>query len=141
MRMGIRFSERHHWVRVEGDQAIIGITEFLAAQLEEVSRIKLPRKGAQIVQDEVYGELESTGESYDLVAPISGKVERRNDEVLSDLSLLCSEPMEDGWLLRVKLEDRSELSSLMTRKQYDDFLEEESAEMEEDYLDLDEDFE
>ncbi len=138
-----KYSETHEWVKYneKKKEAIIGITDYAVKQLSDLVHIDLPKVGETIEQGAPFGEIESVKTVADLVSPLSGKVTESNKEVVSDLDILKDDPFEDGWLIKIKVSDPSELESLMTKKEYEDFLEssEEEEEEEEDVEDVDED--
>jgi len=139
----LKFTETHEWVRYNDKkkEAVIGITDYAVKQLSDLVHIELPKVGESIEQGAPFGEIESVKTVAELVAPISGKILEVNKEVSSDLDLLKDEPFEEGWLIKVKASDPSEIESLMSKKEYEEFLE--SAEEEEkepdDTEDIDED--
>ncbi len=140
-----KYSETHEWVKYseKRKEAVIGITDYAIKQLSDLVHIELPKAGESIEQGAPFGEVESVKTVADMVAPISGKVIEANKEVATDLDVLKEEPFEDGWLIKVKVSDPSEIEALMTKKEYEEFLEsseeEEKDEKEKDSEDVDED--
>ncbi len=139
-----KYTETHEWVKYseKKKEAVIGITDYAIKQLSDLVHLELPKAGEALEQGAPFGEIESVKTVADLVSPISGKVLESNKAATNDLDLLKEEPFEDGWLIKVKISDPSEIESLMTRKEYEEFLEsseEEEEEDEEESEDVDED--
>jgi len=139
-----KFSETHEWVKYNDKkkEAVIGITDYAVKQLSDLVHIELPKAGESLEQGAPFGEIESVKTVADLVAPISGKGLEANKEVVSDLDVLKEEPFEDGWLIKIKVSDPSDFEALMTKKEYEEFLEsseEEEKEGKDDAEDVDED--
>ena len=139
-----KFSETHEWVRYnpKNKEAVIGITDYAVQQLSDLVHIELPREGAKATQGEPFGEIESVKTVADLVSPISGKITTVNKELASsDLEGLKKEPFEEGWLVKIRISDPTELDSLMTMKEYEEFLEAAEEEGNDDDDSDDDDFE
>lgn len=118
----IKYHSEHTWARVEGDTAIIGITEYAQDQLGEILFVDLPDKGKKIKQGEVFGSVESAKVSSDLFAPVSGEVIEVNTELSDSPELVNESPYEKGWMLKVKMEDVKELEKLMDSSSYKESL-------------------
>lgn len=120
----LKYTEEHEWVRVDGDIAAIGITEHAADELGEIVFCDLPDSGDEFRQADEFGSVESVKTVSSLYIPISGEVIEVN-EALNDSPQLANEsPYGDGWLIRIKISDASELDSLMDAEKYTMFLEE-----------------
>jgi glycine cleavage system H protein len=103
---------------VEGDTAVVGITDFAVEQLSDLAFVDLPRKGAAAKKDARFGEIESTKSVSDLISPVSGEIVDVNTEVVENLQMISASPYEQGWLIRVRLADRGELASLLSADEY-----------------------
>ena len=114
----LRYSKEHEWVRVDGDVATIGITQFAQDQLGDVVFVELPSPGARVRQFASLGVVESVKAASDVYAPVSGEVTERNVKVIESPELVNTEPYEGGWLVKVKLADRGELSTLLSAGDY-----------------------
>jgi len=114
----LRYSKEHEWVRLEGDVATIGITQFAQEQLGDVVFVELPEKGATIRQFSSLGVVESVKAASDIYSPISGEVLERNVKVIEKPELVNQKPYEDGWMLKVKLADKGELQKLLSADDY-----------------------
>lgn len=127
------FDESHMWVRVEDeDTAIAGLSDYAQDMMGEVIFVELPENGAALVRGDACGTLESVKSVEDLIAPVSAEVVRVNEEVLDAPELINQDPHGDGWLMEVKLEDTSELDSLMSEAEYDTFLDNLEGDLDDD---------
>jgi len=120
-----KYSESHEWIKYneKKKEATVGITDYAVKQLADLVHIDLPKVGDNIEQGAPFGEIESVKTVADLVSPLTGKIIEVNKEVGGDLDTLKEEPFEDGWLIKIKPSDPAELESLMTKKEYEEFLE------------------
>ena len=118
----LRYHPEHDWVRVEGDEAVFGITWFAQDALGEVVYYDPPDIGAAIAAGESYGELESVKAVSDIIAPATGEVVGVNDAVRDAPETVNSDPYGSGWLVRVRLSDPSELDGLMDVAAYRAYL-------------------
>lgn len=115
---GLYYSDSHEWVKVEGEFAYIGITDFAQHQLGNIVYVDVPEVDDQIKQGDEFGAVESVKAASDLLAPVSGTVVEVNDK-LTDAPELINQNAFDSWMLKVKLSDVSQLSSLMDSKAYE----------------------
>jgi glycine cleavage system H protein len=118
----LRYHPEHDWVRVEGDEAVFGITWYAQDALGEVVYYDPPEIGAPVVKDDAYGELESVKAVSDIIAPASGEVLAVNDTMRDTPETVNNDPYGAGWLIRVRLTDPSELDSLMDVATYRSYL-------------------
>ena len=114
----LRFSPAHIWTRVEGDLAVLGVTDFFQDQLGDITGLNLADIGDYVRASKRMGRIESDEASSPLESPVTGEVVDVNTEVLSSPDVVNAEPYESGWLLKVRLEDPSELEDLMTEEEY-----------------------
>ena len=119
----LKYSREHVWVRVEGDTAVIGITDYAQEELGVVSGVELPNEGDEIEQDDSIGSVEARKTVAEIYAPFSGTVTGVNQEVLDNPALLNDDPYDGGWLVEVSLLDAEELKGLMTADDYLDYVE------------------
>jgi glycine cleavage system H protein len=119
----LRYHREHDWVRMDGDEAVFGITWFAQDALGEVVYFDAPEVGRVVEKDGTYSELESVKAVSDVYAPASGEVVAVNQDVVATPDLVNSDPYGAGWLVRVRLSDPSELDSLMDRDAYTAYLE------------------
>jgi glycine cleavage system H protein len=114
----LKYSKEHEWVRLDGDVATIGITQFAQDQLGDVVFVELPAQGSTVRQFASLGVVESVKAASDVYAPVSGEVVERNVKVIESPELVNSAPYEDGWLVKVKLADKAELTKLLGPDDY-----------------------
>lgn len=106
-----KYTESHEWVKVDGDVATIGITDFAIEQLDELVYLDLPEPGDSINKGEPFGEIESVKAQSDVYAMMSGEVVETNEALADDLETLMKDPFNAGWMIKVKVEDPGELES------------------------------
>ena len=114
-----KYSKEHEWLKIDGDAAVIGITDYAQEQLGDVVYVDLPETGATITQFEKMGEIESVKAVSDLFTPASGEVLEVNQQVVEKPELVNSDPHGEGWLIRVRLSDPSEADKLLSSEEYD----------------------
>jgi len=115
----LRFTPTHEWVRIDGNVATVGISQFAVDQLTDLILIELPAAGTRITPGKSFGEVESVKAVSDLYAPIGGEVVEVNSEVAQNLQLLAEDPYGKGWLIKVRVDDPSAASQLMDLKTYE----------------------
>jgi glycine cleavage system H protein len=116
----LRFSGAHVWVRVEGEEAVLGLSDYLQDQMGEITVLELPDLGDMLRARRRMGHVESEEASSPIEAPITGEVIEVNAEAIENPDLVNTEPYATGWLLRVRIEDPSELEELMSEEEYAD---------------------
>jgi glycine cleavage system H protein len=117
------YSREHLWVRVDGDLATIGITDYAQENLGEVVAIELPEADAEVERDEPFGSVESSSKGVvELVSPLSGEVISVNEDITDDIGIINSDPHDTGWLITVEMSDMEELADLLDTKGYNDFV-------------------
>jgi glycine cleavage system H protein len=122
-----RYAKSHEYAHVEGDIATVGITEYAQKELGDVVFVELPQVGSQLEQNEELGSIESVKAVSELFAPVTGEVTEVNERLRDKPELVNSDPYGDGWMIKVRLSDASELDELMTAEEYDEYCEKESA--------------
>src|SRR3982074_2836192 len=118
--MSLRFSPAHFWVRAEGNEAVLGLSDYLQDQMGEITLLELPDLGDVLRAKRRMGHVESEEAASPIEAPISGEVIEVNAEALENPDIVNSEPYSSGWLLRVRIEDPSELDDLINEEEYAD---------------------
>jgi glycine cleavage system H protein len=118
----LKYDKEHEWVRVEGDAAYVGISEFAQDQLGEVVYVDLPSVGDELVAGETFGEIESVKSVSELYAPVSGAVVEVNDDLGRSPETINSDPYGTGWMVKVTLADTSQLDELMSAEDYESFV-------------------
>ena len=116
------YSREHVWVRVEGDLATIGITDYAQEKLGEVISLDLPEADAYLERDEPFGKIESVKAVVELICPISGVVVSVNEDLPDEIGVVNSDPHDTGWMIVVEIEDPAELDDLLDVKGYQEFL-------------------
>jgi len=117
------YSKEHEWVRIEGEEAVVGITDYAQKQLHEIVYVEVPKVGANIEQFQTMGTVESVKSVSDIFAPVSGKITKVNEELAESPELLNQDPYSKGWLARVNLKDfKKDLNKLMAAQQYADYI-------------------
>ena len=115
----LRYTKDHEWVRVDGDTATIGVTDFAAHQLGDVVFVDLPAVGKVVEQFATFGVVESVKAVSDLYAPVSGEVVGVNGELASNPELVNSDPFGGGWMLRVRVSDAMQIDGLLDAAAYE----------------------
>ena len=113
-----RYTAEHEWVRLDGDTATVGITEYAAEKLGDVVFVDLPQPGSEAAEGSVVGEIESTKSVGELFAPVTGEVVEANDAVASSPELVNSDPYGEGWLIRVRVAEPARLEELLDATAY-----------------------
>ncbi len=117
-----KYSKEHEWVVAEGDVAIIGISDFAQDQLGEVVYVDLPSAGDALNAGDTFGEIESVKSVSELYAPVTGEVVEVNDSLPDSPETVNQDPHGEGWMIKVRLDDPSELDNLMSADDYDEFI-------------------
>jgi glycine cleavage system H protein len=118
IRDGLKYTKEHEWVRLEGDIATVGITDYAQKQLGDVVFIELPQVGAQVEQLKAFGVIEAVKAVSDLFSPITGEVSEVNTALESQSNLINSDPYGEGWIIKVKIKDEGELNTLLSPADY-----------------------
>lgn len=118
----LRYSEEHEWVKVEGNLARIGITDFAQSELGDIVFVELPEVGDEITVNEPFGSVESVKTVSELYAPISGKVVEINEDLDGSPEFVNESPYEKAWMIVVELSDSSEVENLLTAEKYEEMI-------------------
>ena len=118
----LKYDKEHEWVRVEGDAAYVGISDFAQDQLGEVVYVDLPSVGDELVAGETFGEIESVKSVSELYAPVTGTVLEVNGDLDKSPETINSDPYAAGWMIKVSLADPSQLDGLMSPADYESFV-------------------
>lgn len=119
---GLKYSETHEWVKVEGDIATVGVTDFAQSEMGDITYVDMPEVDDEVSKDEEFGALESVKASSDLVCPVSGTVVE-NNAALEDAPELINQDPYENWIIKVKMSDPSELDALMDAAAYKTMIE------------------
>lgn len=117
----LKFTEDHLWLRVEGNRAQVGISEYGQAELGEIIAVELPDVGDEVEKGEAFGELESVRTVSELLSPLTGTITAVNGELEDHPSIVNEDPYHEGWLVEMKVSDEGELEELMDADQYEEF--------------------
>ena len=115
----LRYTKDHEWIRVDGDEATVGITEYAASQLGDIVFVELPDVGRSLAQFAAFGVVESVKAVSDLFAPVSGEVSAANAALAGSPELVNSDPYGEGWMVRIRLANPGEVDELLDADAYD----------------------
>lgn len=121
----LKYTEEHEWVKVDGDTATVGITDFAQEELGDVVFLELPEAGEEFKQGDTFGSIEAVKTVADLYAPISGTISEVNETLEDAPETVNTSPYEDGWLVKVTIGDPGELDSLMDADAYEQHIDQE----------------
>lgn len=115
----LKYTKDHEWVKVEGDTATVGITAFAQSELGDIVYVEIETEGETVAKEEVFGSVEAVKTVSDLFMPLSGEITEFNTQLESDPELVNKDPYGDGWMIKVKINDTSELDSLLSASEYE----------------------
>ena len=118
----LKYTRDHEWIRVEGDEAIIGITEFAQSELGDIVFVDIDTVGNDINKDELFGSVEAVKTVSDLFMPVKATVLSVNDQLDASPELVNKDPYGEGWMIRVKLNDPSDVDSLLSANSYKELI-------------------
>jgi glycine cleavage system H protein len=118
----VKYSTDHEWVRVEGNEAYIGITDFAQEELGDIVFIDITTEGETVEQGEVFGSVEAVKTVSDLMMPVTGEVLEVNEELDGAPELVNKEPFEGGWIIKISLQNPEEVDALMSAADYKEFI-------------------
>jgi glycine cleavage system H protein len=117
------YSREHVWVKMDGDFATIGITDYAQERMGEILSVELPDIDSEVERDEPFGAAESAEKAViELISPVNGEVVNVNEDIEDDVGILNSDPQDTGWLIVVELKDLDELEDLLDAREYQDFV-------------------
>ena len=117
----LHYSKDHEWVRVEGDTAVIGITDYAQDSLGDVVYVELPKEGEQFAANEPFGSVESVKAVSEVFSPVSGEISGTNETLTDQPEKVNEDPYGGGWMIRIKMSSPGEVDSLLTAAEYEDF--------------------
>jgi glycine cleavage system H protein len=118
-----RYTKDHEWVKIAGDEALVGVTDFAQHQLGDIIYVELPPVGKVLAPRQSIGVIESVKSVSDVYAPVSGQVVAVNGELAQTADLINKDPHGQGWIVRIKIKDKAEIEGLMSANDYEKFLE------------------
>ncbi|MDR1561543.1 MAG: glycine cleavage system protein GcvH [Dysgonamonadaceae bacterium] len=118
----LKYSNDHEWLKIEGNEAFTGITDFAQSELGEIVFVDVNTVGERLSKNDVFGSVEAVKTVSDLLLPISGEILELNEKLESMPELVNSDPYGDGWIARISIDNPAELEDLMTADQYRSFI-------------------
>lgn len=116
------YSHEHVWVRVDGDMATLGITDYAQESLGEILSVEFPEVDTYVERDEAFGSIESTKAVVDLIASVSGTIVGVNEDINDDIGIVNSDPHDTGWLVVIEMDDMEQLDDLLDAAGYHDYI-------------------
>ena len=117
----LHYSKDHEWVRVEGNVAVVGITDYAQDSLGDVVYVELPKPGEEFAANESFGSVESVKAVSEVFSPVSGKVVGNNEALADEPEKVNQDPYGEGWMIRIEMSHSGEVDSLLTAAEYEDF--------------------
>jgi glycine cleavage system H protein len=117
----VKYSKEHEWIKLDGDTAVIGITQHATEMLGDIVFVELPEIGSSVVKDGNAGVVESTKAASDIYTPVSGEIIENNQAIIDDPAKVNNDPENDAWFFKLKITDKSEMDSLMNKEEYEKF--------------------
>lgn len=121
----LKYTKEHEWIKLDGNTATVGITDYAQDSLGDVVYVELPQEGATVTKNEPFGVVESVKAVSDLYSPVSGSVSEVNDAIIDTPEAINEDPYGDAWMIRVEVASPDELDDLMSADEYQKFIEEE----------------
>jgi glycine cleavage system H protein len=115
----LKYTESHEWLRIEGNQCYVGITDHAQEQLGDIVFVDLPQEGAELEKGDVLGNIESVKSVSDIYAPVAGKVVQVNEALLDSPELVNQDPYGEGWIAVLEISDPADLDNLLTAEEYE----------------------
>ncbi|WP_415284247.1 glycine cleavage system protein GcvH [Candidatus Pelagibacter sp. Uisw_130] len=117
----VKYSKEHEWIKIDGDTAVVGITQHATEMLGDIVFVELPEIGSSVVKDGNAGVVESTKAASDIYTPVSGEIIENNQAIVDDPAKVNNDPENDAWFFKLKITDKSEMDSLMNKEEYEKF--------------------
>ena len=121
------YTKDHEWVKIDGNQATIGITDYAQGQLGDIVFVELPTKGEEVKKDDTFGVVESVKSVSDCFVPLTGKVTDTNDDLSENPAIINEDCYGDGWMIKLELGNTAEAKTLMKSAEYEAFVKEEAS--------------
>lgn len=119
----LKYTKDHEWIRVEGDVAVIGVTDFAQGELGDVVFVEVETEGEELEKGEIFGTVEAVKTVSDLFMPVGGEVVEFNQALVDEPELVNKDPYGDGWMIKIKMENPTELDELLTAEDYQKMIE------------------
>ena len=120
----LKYTKSHEWVRIDGDVATVGMTDYAQSELGDITYLELPDPGTEVAATEPFGVVESVKAASDIYAPVAGEVIERNEDAVNGPDVLNASPYDQAWLIKVRLADAEALNALMSSADYEQYLQE-----------------
>lgn len=117
----VKYSKEHEWIKLDGDTAVIGITQHATEMLGDIVFVELPEIGSSVAKDGNAGVVESTKAASDIYTPVSGEIIENNQAIVDDPAKVNNDPENEAWFFKLKITDKSEMDSLMNKEEYEKF--------------------
>ena len=117
----VKYSKEHEWIKLDGDTAVVGITQHATEMLGDIVFVELPEIGSSVVKDGNAGVVESTKAASDIYTPVSGEIIENNQVIVDDPAKVNNDPENEAWFFKLKITDKSEMDSLMNKEEYEKF--------------------
>jgi glycine cleavage system H protein len=117
-----KYTDKHEWIRIESDEAYIGITDYAQGELGDIVYIEIETEGEKLAVDEAFGTIEAVKTVSDLFMPVSGEVLEFNSQLEDEAELVNTDPFGEGWMIRVSIDNPAELDALMSPEQYKELI-------------------
>lgn len=114
----LKYTKDHEWVRVEGNEAVIGVTDFAQSELGDIVYVEIETEGEALDKEEIFGTVEAVKTVSDLFMPVSGTVKEVNSKLESNPEAVNKDPYGDGWMIRITVKDKAELDALLSAEEY-----------------------
>ncbi len=118
----LKYTREHEWIKIDGNTALIGITEYAQGELGDIVFVEIETEGEKLDQGEVFGTIEAVKTVSDLFMPVAGEVTEVNSKLEDSPELINTDPFGDGWLIKINADDLSQLESLLDASQYSDLI-------------------
>ena len=118
----LKYTDKHEWIRIEGDEAYIGITDYAQGELGDIVYIEIETEGEKLALGEAFGTIEAVKTVSDLFMPVSGEVIELNSKLEDEAELVNTDPFGEGWMIRVNIDNPAELDALMSPEQYKELI-------------------
>jgi glycine cleavage system H protein len=117
-----KYTDKHEWIRIEGDEAYIGITDYAQGELGDIVYIEIETEGEKLALGEAFGTIEAVKTVSDLFMPLSGEVLEFNSQLEEEAELVNADPFGEGWMIRVSIDNQAELDALLSPEQYKELI-------------------
>jgi len=114
----LRYTRDHEWLRVEGDEAVVGITDYAQGELGDIVYLELPEAGTEVTSGKPFGTIEAVKAAADMFAPVNGEIIAVNRLLEDSPELINQQPYEEGWIIRIRLKNREDVETLLSAEEY-----------------------